>query len=196
MEKEEFRVYKDTRYNPKGALWEVSNYGNVRKNGDAFIPSEKKNGYLTFGHTYYVHRAVAELFISNTENKPTIDHINRCRYDNRASNLRWATYQEQSENMDWENLRMKLSASLKGKKRSEETKAKISAAKIGNKNFLGHKHTEETKAKIGAAHLGLKNVLGRVWIFNPTTEQSKLVNPSQLPDYLDKGYVRGRKIKK
>ena len=39
----------------------------------------------------------------------------------------------------------------KGKKNSEETKAKISAAKKGNKNMLGKKHSEETKSKLSAA---------------------------------------------
>lgn len=48
--------------------------------------------------TYSIHRLVAEAFIPNPENKPTIDHINRDRLDNRVENLRWATYKEQQEN--------------------------------------------------------------------------------------------------
>lgn len=193
MESEEieiFKIFKDTRYNPKGALWEVSNYGRVRKNGEEYIPSERKNGYLAFGGHYLVHRAVGELFVPNPEHKKTIDHINRCRFDNRACNLRWATYQEQAENMNWENIRMKLSESLKGIKRSEETKAKIGAA------HLGHRHSEETKAKMSAARIGNKNALGKVYVVNPSTEHITRIDPSQLPDYLSKGYIKGMKIKK
>lgn len=60
-----------------------------------------KNGYRTVrirGKDYKVHRLVAETFIPNPENKPTVDHINRIRDDNRICNLRWATQKEQVEN--------------------------------------------------------------------------------------------------
>lgn len=48
--------------------------------------------------SFEIHRLVAQAFIPNPENKPTIDHIkpttnNEC--DNRVFNLRWATYSEQ-----------------------------------------------------------------------------------------------------
>jgi hypothetical protein len=36
------------------------------------------------------------LFIDNPENKPTVNHINIKRDDNRVINLEWATYSEQS----------------------------------------------------------------------------------------------------
>lgn len=47
---------------------------------------------------YRVHRLMAETFLVNTENKPTVDHINRVRDDNRLVNLRYADYHEQIEN--------------------------------------------------------------------------------------------------
>ena len=60
-----------------------------------------KDGYRTVriqGKDYKVHRLVAEAFIQNSEQKPTVDHINRLRDDNRVTNLRWATHKEQIEN--------------------------------------------------------------------------------------------------
>ena len=45
-----------------------------------------------------IHRLLAEHYIPNPENKPSVDHINRNRKDNRLENLRWATHKEQREN--------------------------------------------------------------------------------------------------
>ena len=59
------------------------------------------NGYRVVsikGKQYMVHRLVAEAFLPNQENKPTVDHINRIRDDNRVQNLRWASYVEQNNN--------------------------------------------------------------------------------------------------
>lgn len=59
-------------------------------------------GYLYVrirGKNYWVHRLVAETFLPNPENKPTVDHyINRDTTDNRVCNLRWADQQEQCRN--------------------------------------------------------------------------------------------------
>jgi hypothetical protein len=66
----------------------------------------KKNkgtvGYTTVSIAYingprklkFVHRLVAEAFISNPENKPIVNHKNLVKKDNRIENLEWVTAQE------------------------------------------------------------------------------------------------------
>lgn len=46
----------------------------------------------------WVHRLIAETFLDNPDHKPTVDHINRNRMDNRLCNLRFATMDEQTYN--------------------------------------------------------------------------------------------------
>lgn len=60
-----------------------------------------KDGYYRYhvnGKTRKIHRMIAETFIPNPENKPTVDHINRDVECNDVSNLRWATDTEQKHN--------------------------------------------------------------------------------------------------
>ena len=72
----------------------------LTRNGWTF-GTRVSNGYLHVsvrGKGYLVHRLVAQTFIPNPDNKPTVDHINRKRDDNRVDNLRWASQREQRDN--------------------------------------------------------------------------------------------------
>lgn len=96
-------------------LYQISNLGRVkslerlikcRKCDERIkVPSITNRGYYRlplckYGKIkyYHIHRLVAEAFLPNEENKPTVDHIDRNRLNNNVSNLRWATYKEQNKN--------------------------------------------------------------------------------------------------
>lgn len=70
----------------------------------------QKNGRKKW---YRVHRLVANTFIPNPQCKPTVNHINGRRDDNRVENLEWATMKEQST----KEANIKRSASLRKSKR-------------------------------------------------------------------------------
>lgn len=87
----------------------VSNLGRVKScyqtHESLLKPQKDMNGYesvvlsnSTYQKRLSVHRIVADNFLLNPEDKPTVDHINRKRDDNRLCNLRWATHKEQGEN--------------------------------------------------------------------------------------------------
>lgn len=95
--------------------WEVSNLGRIRyynmnKTPIKYIYVQPS---LTGGHlktrkarpfqyyalslnypTKYVHRIVAQAFIPNPDNLPTVDHINGDTTDNRVENLQWLSHKD------------------------------------------------------------------------------------------------------
>lgn len=92
-------------------LYQVSNIGRV-KSMDRFsiylrkwkilLGRKDKDWYIWYDlykegkyKTYKWHRIVANIFIDNPFLKPTVNHINGVKYDNRVCNLEWATLSEQ-----------------------------------------------------------------------------------------------------
>ncbi len=106
-------IWKDIK-GYKGS-YQISNLGRVKslprtilhKNGHkvpycgTILTPAKSAGYwavaLTLHNkkkTHKVHRLLAEAFIPNPENKPTVNHKNGIKTDNNILNIEWATYSE------------------------------------------------------------------------------------------------------
>lgn len=108
MENEE---WKTITYFPK---YEVSDLGNVRVKETHYIikPFVNEAGYLRVSLSneinkkkkFYIQRLVAIEFLPNLENKPTVNHINNIRIDNRLSNLEWSTMSEQNKHKHKTNI--------------------------------------------------------------------------------------------
>lgn len=86
--------------------YSINEYGEVRNDITGRIKKatiNSANGYKVVdlwknnkSHKYTVHRLLAEAFIPNPLNKPTVDHKDGNRLNNSLDNLRWATYSEQN----------------------------------------------------------------------------------------------------
>lgn len=88
-----------------GKRYKISNDGQIWSNiSKVFLtPIRSKSGYLRVHlsngkeiNTHSIHRLVALTFIPNPLNKPTVNHINEDKSDNRVANLEWMTNAEQN----------------------------------------------------------------------------------------------------
>jgi hypothetical protein len=86
--------------------YQVSDLGNVKgHSGKILTPRVHSSGYLRIAarddgraKDLYIHRMVLEAFAGLAPEGHEADHINKARADNRLSNLRWITAQQNKAN--------------------------------------------------------------------------------------------------
>jgi hypothetical protein len=85
--------------------YDVSSFGNIinNKTNKILKPSLNSSGYYRYTlinnlkkKSITIHRIVAKTFIPNPENKPTVNHKDRNRINNKLENLEFATHLEQN----------------------------------------------------------------------------------------------------
>lgn len=74
-------------------------------------------------HTERVQRLVAKAFLQNPDNLPEVNHKSEDKKDNRVINLMWSSAKD---NSNWGTRNDRISARIKGVKRSEEEKERLS----------------------------------------------------------------------
>ena len=104
--KNDIEEWRDLPHELLLSKYQISNLGRLKNTRSEYILSQhpRKDGYVSntlflddnTQKAAYVHILVAKTFLNNPENKPTVNHINLNKSDNRVINLEWATYSEQS----------------------------------------------------------------------------------------------------
>ena len=121
-----------------GAYYLVSNYGRVISSKDAenekLLKPYKVAGYHYFmtktkegkNVLVYIHRAVAELFLEQPEDKPFVIHKNFDKLNNEVENLMWVNRKELTAH----NANNPLVIKGKEKKRKNPAYSKLNEAKV------------------------------------------------------------------
>lgn len=91
-------VAEEWRAVPSAPSYQVSNHGNVRRDGSVLVQSKHTNGYRQIAlcehgkpRTALVHRMVLEAFDRSARAGEETAHRNGDRTDNRIANLRWTS---------------------------------------------------------------------------------------------------------
>jgi hypothetical protein len=118
-----------------------------------YFNSINKQGYITGslgkGNKVLIHRIVATAFLPNPNNKPTVNHKNGIKTDNRVENLEWCTYSENNKHAIINKLRVPT-----GVKGSKNYNARLNESYIP---VIIKKYKEGLSSRILAVEYGVSS---------------------------------------
>ncbi len=131
-------IHESTEYRALDHIYAVAADGRVLRRLKPYTPPVRPDGYLSCGRQKLLHRVIATTWLEKPEGATHVHHKNGNKADNRAENLEWVTpkkhmseYHAHSGNYErTEETRAKLRAYRLGKKTSEETKRKQREASL------------------------------------------------------------------
>jgi hypothetical protein len=172
-----------------GGAYEVSNLGAVRskyiKGARGVLTdkttiikprAERGNRYLTVclykngnGTVKYVHRLVATAFVSNPNNKPTVNHIDLNKLNNRADNLEWATSAENNKHA-FDNGAL-TNPRLPGEL---NPKAKLTTVEVNEIRRLSGSKSADLSIKYGVSQSTIQRIwAGKLWGLSGSVTHSR-----------------------
>ena len=161
--------------------YSVSSLGRVSRLGRIKSLIEGKSGYYKINlyhlnncKTFAVHRLVILAFVANVENKPTVNHIDGDRKNNRLENVEYADHKEQAYHRD------KIGPN-KGK----------SSIRVSGSNNPMSKLSEETVLSIYGEPSSLSNrfVADK---YNVPYERARLIRKGEIWKHLTQGSTTSR----
>jgi hypothetical protein len=152
-------------------VYKVSNLGNVKRLISERVFAERLIGRTTdrYGYVKRVlskdgknnyfteHRLVAIAFIDNPDNKPTVNHINGIKTDNRVENLEW--------NTNIENHQHAIDTGLKDQKGIKHHKCKLTEEQVLEIREIGFSQTRMSLSKkYGVSRTNILGIIrGKFW---------------------------------
>ena len=109
----------------------------------------------------FPHRAVAEAFIPNPDNKPEVNHLNSNRMDPRKSNLEWVTPKENTEHSIQRGRWNPLETSRKANKVSVEKISKPVIVTNSGKVEREFPSISAASRELGLSHKGIRQALDK-----------------------------------
>ncbi len=114
--------------------------------------------------TFAIHQLVAQAFISNPNNKKTVNHIDGNKLNNSVTNLEWSTYSENLEHAYKTGLRRAVKSSEVASKNYKRKLTEQQVREIKRLLAAGNLTHKEIATKFGVARSTITEIKsGRRW---------------------------------